>query len=642
MCGLIAGIFRERVKSNLVDAALSSIAHRGPDGVGTWYSKDKTWMLGHVRLSIIGLENGRQPIGNHSGEVQLVINGELYGYQDIRKNLLAEGHKFSTESDSEIALHLYLQSGVHSLRQLRGEFAGVIADQRNGIMIGFRDRFGIKPLFYTVHNNEVLFASEIKALLALGVESKWNRQSVFEEAFNCRSHENTLFEGIYCIPPGHYAVAQKGNVKLYPYWDLEFPAAENLSQDDRSEQDIIDGFREVLSDAIKERMVADVEVASYLSGGIDSCAVLGLAQQQTNRKIRAFTLAFDDVLYDESSLAKQQAELVGSSYNVIPVSSRDIADNYSDGVWHAETVFLNGHGVAKYILSEAVRDAGIKVVFTGEGADEMLGGYPPFRRDVLLYNNAGQDEATVKRLLDDMYQSNKATRGLLTSDKEPPAELESVRQRLGWIPSWIEVFAAMGKSTTELFRKDFTESLSGTDPYGLTLDRLPLIERLSGRDPLNQSLYLWSRIVLPNFILTLLGDRMEMAHSLEGRLPFLDHKVAEYAANIPINMKVRGMREKHVLREAARDVIIEDVYNREKHPFTSPPAQQDDDPMFALFEDVLNSSALDDQPVYDPQFSRQLLKDLRNSAPEERFLKEGMVQRIVSATIMHDRFGMSG
>ena len=258
------------------------------------------------------------------------------------------------------------------------------------------------------------------------------------------------------------------------------------------------------------------------------------------------------------------------------------------------------------------------------------------------YQDVGQDEETVKRLLDDMYQSNKATRGVLTSDQEPPLELESVRQRLGWIPSWIEVLASMGKSTTELFRHDFTQSLSGTDPYGLTLDRLPLIERLSGRDPLNQSLYLWSRITLPNFILTLLGDRMEMAHSLEGRVPFLDHNVAEYAANIPINMKVKGMREKHVLREASKDVIIEDVYNREKHPFTSPPAQKDDDPMFTLFEDVLNSRALDEQPVYDPQSSRQLLKELRNSPPEERFLKEGMVQRIVSTTIMHERFAMDG
>ena len=641
MCGLIAGIFNRKVERRLVDKALAVLDHRGPDGVGAWYSEDQTWMLGHARLSIIGLHNGTQPIANGNGDVQIVVNGEFYGYRDIRENLKQSGCDFATESDSEIALHLYLQEGTRCFSKLRGEYAGVIADKRNNIMIGFRDRFGIKPLFYTVQNNEVIFGSEIKSLLALGVESKWDRQSVFEEVFMTRSHEQTLFAGIHSVPPGHYAIVQNGDVKLYPYWDHHFPTAAELSGDDRSEQEIIDGFRDVLSDAVKERMVADVEVASYLSGGIDSCAVLGLAQQQSTQKIRAFTLAFEDALYDESKLARQQADLVGAEYNQIPVSSQHIADNYRAAVWHAESIFFNGHGVAKYILSKAVRDAGIKVVFTGEGADEMLGGYPPFRRDVLLYNNEGQDPATVQKLLDDMYESNKATRGVLTSDSTPPDELNAVVKRLGWTPSWIEVLATMGKSTTDIFRKDFAESLLSTDPYGLTLDRLPINQRLKGRDPLNQAMYLWTKILLPNFILCYLGDRMEMAHSVEGRLPFLDHKVAEYAATLPINMKVRGMREKHVLREATKDVIIDDVYNREKHPFTTPPAQRDDDPMFTMFEDTLNSKALAEQPIYDPALAKQLFLDLKNSPPEERFGKEGILQRIVSTTLMHEQFSMS-
>ena len=230
----------------------------------------------------------------------------------------------------------------------------------------------------------------------------------------------------------------------------------------------------------------------------------------------------------------------------------------------------------------------------------MLGGYPPFRRDVLLYNNEGQDLETVKRLLAQLHESNKATRGLLTTSAEPTAVLAAVRRRLGWVPSWIEVFSDLGVRTTALFRSDYLASLRGMNPYEVSLSCLPIDDRVKGRDPLNQALYLWSRIQLPNFVLTFLSDRMEMAHSIEGRVPFLDHEVAEFAAGIPVRMKVNGMREKHVLREATRNVIIEPVYNREKHPFTTPPAQRDDDPMLELFQDTFASRALEDQPFLRP------------------------------------------
>ena len=592
-------------------------------------------------MSIIGLDNGLQPISDTERDLHLVVNGEFYGYRAIRQQLREQGYVFATDSDSEIALHLYKRDGMSMLKHLRGEFAAVIADHRNNAMIAIRDRFGIKPLFYAVHEGNVLFASEIKALLALGVPARWDHTSLLQEAFLFRPHEKTLFAGIYSVPAGHYAVAQNGNVSVYPYWDASFPLRSELAKDRRTDSEIVDGFRAVLSEAVRERLIADVEVACYLSGGIDSCAVLGLAQPQMDRPIRAYTLSFADKLYDESEIAQQQAELVGAKFYPIPVASRDLVDSYSDAVWHAETVFVNGHGVAKFILSRAVRDAGIKVVFTGEGADEILGGYPPFRRDVLLYNNEGQDPESVREMLAQMHESNKATRGLLTSDAEPAAELETVRRRLGWIPSWIETFADIGKHTMTLFRDEFRQSVGDTDPYDVPLSRLPLDERVRGRDPLNQAMYLWQRMMLPNFILTLLGDRMEMAHSIEGRVPFLDHKVAEFCAGIPIRMKIKGMREKHVLREAARNVIIERVYNREKHPFTTPPAQRDDDPMLELFDDTFSSAALENQPVYEPAAVRAMLATLRASASEEKFAIEGLLHRVLSTTLLHERFGMS-
>lgn len=642
MCGLVGGLLRGALDPTRLDHALETLHHRGPDAVGKWIAPDGRWFLGHTRLSIIGLGNGAQPMSDASGNVQLVVNGEFYGYKAIREGLRAEGCAFKTDSDSEIALHLYLREGMNLGRHLRGEFAAVIADRRNGVMLAIRDRFGIKPLFYAVHEGDVFFASEVKALLALGVPARWNLEAVFQEAFHFRPHSRSLFAGIYSVPAGHYAIAQRGEVSVYPYWDLAFPTAAALAADDRSDEEVVAGFRAVLDDAVRERLVADVEVASYLSGGIDSCSVLGLAQRHMDRPIRAFTLAFDDERYDESALARAQAERSGSSFHPIPVTSRALADAYGDAVWHAETPFTNGHGVAKFLLSRAVRDAGIKVVFTGEGSDEILGGYAPFRRDVLLYNSARQDPATVSRLLAELRAANAAVPTLVTSEDAPIAELETIRRRLGWVPSWILTFSTLGQRTTEFFSAEMASYVTEMNPYEVALSRLAIDERVTGRDPLNQALYLWSRIHLPNFILTFLSDRMEMAHSIEGRVPFLDHKVAEYAAGIPIHMKINGMREKHVLREATRDVLIAPVYDRQKHPFSTPPAKiGKDDAMLGLFGDVFASPLLDDQPIFDAAVIRRFFRGLPDQTPEQRVGADSLMNRVLSLTLMHKRFGMS-
>ena len=642
MCGFVAGLLRRPLEPKRLDRALETLHHRGPDAVGRWVAPDGRMFLGHTRLSIIGLGNGDQPMSDASGDVRLVVNGEFYGYKAIRERLRAEGCVFKTDSDSEIALHLYLREGMNLGRHLRGEFAAVIADRRNGAMLAIRDRFGIKPLFYAIHEGDVFFASEVKALLALGVPARWNREAVYQEVFMFRPHSRTLFDGIYTVPPGHYAIAQHGEVSVYPYWDMVFPTAAELAADDRTDAEVVAGFRAVLDDAVRERLVADVEVASYLSGGIDSCAVLGLAQRHMDRPIRAFTLTFDDALYDESALARAQAERSGSSFHPIPVTARSLADAYSDAVWHAETCFVNGHGVAKFLLSRAVRDAGIKVVFTGEGSDEMLGGYAHFRRDVLLYNSARQDPATVSRLLAELRASNQAVPVLVANEEAPIPELESVQRRLGWVPSWIKAFSTVGDMTSKLFSREMLASVAGMNPYEVALSRLPIQERVAGRDPLNQALYLNSKIHLPNFVLTFLSDRMEMAHSIEGRVPFLDHQLAEFAAKIPIHMKINGMREKHVLREATRDVLIEPVYGREKHPFTTPPTKfGEDDAMLELFSDVFASSLLDDQPIFDAAAVRRLFQQLPEQPPDQRVRVDGLLNRVLSLTLMHQRFGMS-
>ena len=260
MCGFIAGIASDGVTEDRLQQALKLLRHRGPDDSGLWLSKNRHWFMGHTRLSIVGLDNGRQPMASSDGAVHMVVNGEFYGHQKIRADLSASGTVFATDSDSEIALHLYRKRGMQAATQLRGEFAVVIADEKQNAMFAIRDRFGIKPLFYSVINGDVFFASEIKALLALGVPAAWDTEAAYYDPFLTRSHESTLFKNIYAVPPGCYAIAKEGRVRIYPYWDWEIPKAAVFEKDTRSAEEVVHGFRNLFTDAIKERLSADVEV----------------------------------------------------------------------------------------------------------------------------------------------------------------------------------------------------------------------------------------------------------------------------------------------------------------------------------------------------------------------------------------------
>ncbi|HKP39633.1 asparagine synthase (glutamine-hydrolyzing) [Mycobacterium sp.] len=638
MCGIFAGMTRHGLSSDRCDAALKLLEHRGPDGTGIWTSRDGQWTLGHTRLSIIGLRNGSQPMTSPDGAVHVVVNGEFYGYRELREDLRSAGYRFATDSDSEIALHLYRERGMQAATLLRGEFAVVIADERQRAMYAIRDRFGVKPLYYAAVNGEVFFASEIKALLALGVPAAWDLEGA--TGGMGRSHEKTEFAGISTVPPGCYAIARDGVVRIYPYWDWEIPTAEQMREDTRSEAEVVDEFREALADAVRERLVADVEVASYLSGGIDSCAVLGLAQQEMARPIRAFTLTFENPLYDEASVAEAQAKHVGATYHPIPITGREIAESFKEAIWYSETQMFNGHGVAKYLLSRAVSAAGIKVVFTGEGADEMLGGYPYFRVDALS-DNAALSAGERAALLDEMLGANAATRALLMPEQVSSPEMQAVERRLGWLPATLNVPAAQANSVAPLFRDDLPASVREFQPLVSALDRLPLAQRVAGRDRLNQMLYVNSKTVLPNFILNYLADRMEMAHSIEGRVPFLDHRVAEVAARVPVGMKVKGIREKHVLREAAKDVLIPEVYDRQKHPFTTPPTRDTNDPMLTFYRDTFASQAAKDQPIYDMKKVSTALDQLLEVPDDQRIAVEGGLQRVASVIVMQELFSMA-
>jgi asparagine synthase (glutamine-hydrolysing) len=658
MCGIVAMFSPEEpVAAATLERALGALEHRGPDGRRHWIASDGVVGLGHARLSIIDLEGGAQPIENEDGRVRVIVNGELYGFERIREDLEARGHRFRTGSDSEIVVHLYEEYGAQCVEHLRGEFAFVLWDERNQRLLCARDRFGIKPLFYAVHRGGLYLASEVKALLAAGVPARWDGEAFFQGVVvGGLEQDRTLFAGVRQVPPGHYMLATRERRQILRYWDFDYPlaadepgpagddAAEAAADRERAER-----LREVLDEAVRLRLRADVAVGCYLSGGLDSCAVIGLASRHLSRPIRAFTLSFDRPEYDELAIAREMAAACGAEIVPLPITSADLAEDLPKTIWHAEQVLINANSVAKFRLSRAVRDAGYKVVLTGEGSDEILAGYPHFRRDMLLYDNKGQDPAVVERLLAELSAANAVSRGLLmptavasAAAAAGPTGFEALRRRLGYLPSFLEATGGGGSKARALLAADYLATVGEREPFGALLDGLDVRGQLTGRAPVNQSLYLWSKTALPNFILSVLGDRMEMAHSVEGRVPFLDHRVVETVRDFPVRAKIRGTVEKHVLREATRPFITDTVYRRQKHPFLAPPAAAAlGGPLDELVQQTLRGPALRNTPFYDAKRVTGLLDALPSMPPEARAPLDVGLMAMTSVCLLGELFHLA-
>jgi asparagine synthase (glutamine-hydrolysing) len=640
MCGIV-GIYSPTgaVASEELERATQRLTHRGPDGQRTWLDPDHGVGLGHARLSIIDLATGDQPIASEDGRLHVVVNGEFYDFERIQEDLRRRGHRLRTRSDSEIVLHLYEEHGTGCLDQLRGEFAFLLWDGRAGRLLAARDRFGIKPLYYAWRGDVLVLASEAKALFAAGIPARWDRATFFRAVHHqAPPQDRTLFEGVHQVPPGHYLIASAGEARLVRYWDFDYPVTHRAGSA-RSDGEHAEEFRRALDEAVRLRLRADVPVGCYLSGGLDSGAILGLAAAHRSDPIRAFTLSFDRPEYDETAIAREMAGQANAEFHPIPITQSDLADHFADAVAHAETLAINAHGVAKYLLSRAVRDAGYKVVLTGEGSDEILAGYPHFRRDFWLHDHgvAGCDARSVEALIEELRARNPVSRGLLLPDGEG-ASLEGVRAALGFTPSWLETCATQAHKLSALFSPEFAAEVAGRDAYRELVESLDVPGQLAGRAPVNQSLYLWSKVMLPNYVLTFLGDRMEMAHSIEGRLPFLDHEVVELARELPVDQKIRGTVEKYVLREAARPVLTAAVYGRQKHPFTAPPAAlATDGRLYQLLQDTLRGPALGSLPFFDHSRVVALLDQLPAMDDGLRTAYDMPLMVLLSACVIHEQ-----
>lgn len=617
MCGVVAQVSAGPLPCDL-GPALAALGHRGPDGRGTARSACGRAHLGHTRLSLVDLAGGQQPIASEDGAVIAAVNGEFYGDRAIRAELEARGHRFKSQSDSEILVHLYEERGVEALRYLRGEFAFVLWDQRRQRLFGARDRFGIKPLVYAAQGGRVLVASEVKALLALGVHAAWDRGALFQAAsLQYLLPGGTLFAGVSMVPPGHFFETDGAAVRVEKYWDLGYPTEVAGIDDDEAAGEL----RRRLDEAVRLRLRGDVPVACQLSGGIDSASVVASAAEAG--PVEAFCVAFGGA-YDEAQQAGEIAKFTGAKLHVVEATPARLAGAFVEAVAAGEGLAINGHIAAKRLLTGAIRGAGYKAALTGEGADEVLAGYAHLRADL-----AGSAEG--------LLATNGASAGLmLPAGASLP--MDAVQERLGFVPTWLRAKGGLGLRVRGLLSDDFLAEFAGVDPARALVDAFDLPGQLSGRGRVEQSLYLWTRLALEGYILKTLGDAQEMAQGVEGRLPFLDHELFEWLRGLPTGQKIRGGVEKHVLRRSQRGRLPAASLAREKHPFVAPPLAG---PMVELAHDLLGGGALRGSGLFDSARVERALGSLAGQTGAGQKEMDPAIYWLMSAAVLQGRYGLA-
>lgn len=629
MCGIVAVYSPEApVAPGAARRAMECLAHRGPDGRGLWQDPAGRVALGHTRLTLIDPDAG-QPLASEDEALRLVVNGEFYGYDAIQRDLRRRGHELRTRSDSEIALHLYEERGIGCLSALRGEFAFVLWDGPRRTLIAVRDRFGVKPLFYAHVGSTLYLASEAKALFAAGVPAAWDAQTVYQSLHLAFDARRSLFEGVRQVPPAHVLVATAAGVRLERYWDIPYPRRARSSPRP-AEAETIHEVRSLVHEAVRLRLKADVPVGAMLSGGLDSSAVLGIAARYADRPIAAFTVGFEHPDFDETALARSTAEAAGAEFHGLPVSDRDLADHFAAAVRHGEMLQFNGHGTARFLLSRTIRDAGYKTVMAGEGADELFAGYA-FLRGALAARSAGpRFPFWLSAALRFARPRTPAQAALARTSPW----LARVAQAVGVAGPAVDTLVDRLGFMRGLIAPDFRASLRQFDPYEELYRSLDQRTELRRWEPAKAMLYVWLRTLFANYHLA--ADRLDMAHAVEVRLPYLDHVLFERVAQIPVALLAKGGQNKFLLREVARPDIPEAVLRRVKRPFLAPPAvATPGNPLHDYAQDTLRATSL---PFADRGAVVRLLDSLPSRSRAELTAIEAAVMALVSLSILHDAY----
>ena len=649
MCG-IGGVFnadRQQADRQLLVNMAAIQSHRGPDGFGVECLDDAGIGFCHARLSIIDLNEsrGRQPFLTDDGQVLMAHNGEFYDFQRIRADLTAQGVRFRSKSDSEILLRLYQRQGLaQTLPLLRGEFAFALFDRDEDCLYLVRDRFGIKPLYWTLTPEGLVFGSELKVLFAHpAVERRFTSDGLFHQLMQTMVPGSTAFAGVHQVKPGQVVKVQRTGQRLEvsqsTYWDVDFPRHDQRDHN-LSEADHVAAVRAALLEAVEMRMVADVPVGCYLSGGIDSCSILGLASAVSQSPVKAFTIGFDDARYDESAIAREMADATGAEQDLMRLSGRELYGHMEKTLWHTERTIYNTLAVAKFLMSRHVNDVDYKVVMTGEGSDELFGGYPAFRRDMFLHgldDLPKDDRESWEQLL---QQSNSLVQGaMLAENQVDDPDLDAV---VGFTPSCLQPWLACAPLVPELLAEDHRSALESYSPGKAIAEQLDP-EQLDGRHALDKAQYVWIKTMLEGQILTWGGDRVDMANSMEARPAFLDHHLAAAAVQVPPELRIKGKTEKYVLREAMAGLLPEVLYKREKFAFMAPPAHSEPEKweqMKQLAADYLSDAAIEEAGLLSTAGVRALFARHEDPATTdaERVQMDAVINHLLGVQMLHRMF----
>lgn len=601
MCG-IAGFLgrfgRDDEELATLRGMADALAHRGPDASGTKIL-DGFCGLAHTRLSIIDLASGDQPMSDGDGRAVVTFNGEIFNYVELRQELEAEGYRFRTRSDTEVILAAYLVDGLDGIARLNGDFAFALWDRQHRRLVLARDRMGVRPLYVARRPWGLAFASETKALFRVpGIEPRIDPIALDQIfSFWAPLAPRTIFQGIEEVPPGHLLVADGSFVTVRPYWQLAFPdAAEKANGAD--ERGTADHLRDLLTDATRIRLRSDVPVGSYLSGGLDSSIVSALARHEVEDRLRTFSVTFDDPEFDESAEQQAMVDALGTEHSAVLCRAADIGRVFPDVVRATERPILRTAPAPLFMLSDLVRRSGYKVVLTGEGADEVFAGYDLFK-EAKIRRFCAADPASPRRpqLLKKLYPYLPAMRG------QPQAYLQAffgtgTDDTTDPLYSHLPRIRSTG-GVKAFYGDELRTSLSGYDALDDLRCRLPA--EFGRWHPLHQAQYLETTVLLPGYILSAQGDRVAMAHAVEGRFPFLDHRVVEFAAGLPPSWKLKGLTEKHILREAMAPVLPRSIARRPKQPYRAPDAVSFFGPAApAYVEKALSREAVAAAGLFDP------------------------------------------
>ncbi len=637
MCG-IAGIVEQAGdlagREGLLRSMLGMIRHRGPDQFGMFL--DDHAALGNARLSIIDLGGGQQPISNEDGSLWVVFNGEIFNYIELRKELEAKGHVFATHSDTEVILHAFEEEGPQCLNRFNGQFAIAIWDARKKSLFLGRDRLGVRPVFYVQQPGRLLFGSEIKALFADPRVERVIDPVGLEQVFTFWGAlaPRTIFRGVQELPPGHYLTLERGQVTVAPYWTIQF-SGQAAAETGRGEHDYVEQFRQLLIDATQIRLRADVPVGAYLSGGLDSSTIAAIIKRYTPNKLTTFSIAFNDSNYDESEFQRTMARHLGTDHQVVQATHAEIGRVFPDVIWHTEAPVMRTSPAPMFLLSRLVHQSGYKVVLTGEGADEFFCGYDIFKEaKVRRFWARRPDSAWRPQLIERLYQDIgrlAQTKGsFLTAffkDRLTDLDCPWYSHLIRWRNNRraCRFFSADAKATM----------LASADDH---LRSIPLPKEFSKWNALERDQYWEISVFLSQYLLSSQGDRVAMAHSVEGRYPFLDYRVVEFANRLPARMKLRVLRDKHIVREVAKDWLPAEITHRPKRPYRAPIQRS----FFGVegadyVAEVLSERAVREAGLFEPAAVAQFVRRLSDGRPVGE-TDEMALAGILSTQLLHAQF----